>query len=269
MSALIGLYQKYCPYKIKDNIQLLDFDIDIETLRKDMFNFIANNKYGYHATSLRIPLNKTDYIDSNEILEATGVQSYIHTANSNKIDALNNTPNDQYINWHHDLENSYVTELVPQLEALCGFSIGRIRLGWLMPDSGYSMHLDFEPMRLHIPLITNDCAYLIHENKIYNMKYGKLYHLITTGIHTAWNFGKLPRLHLIFSTYGDDELNTQINKLGDIEFLQKNYLDHISAGIDDITLSFLLKLANPNEKLKTIQDLQQIKNLLLKKNIDF
>lgn len=264
MSALIDLYQKYCSYQITDNIQLLEFEIDVETLRRDMFNLIANNKFGYHATSLRIPVDQDNYIDPNEILEATGIKSYIYAAESPKITALNTTPNDSYLKWHPDLENSYITTLVPQLEKLCGFNIGRIRLGWLMPDSGYPMHWDLEPMRLHIPLITNSSSYFIHENKMYTMEYGKLYHLITSGIHTAWNFGNLPRLHLIFSTYGDDALQAEIDKLGDLELLQKNFVDHIPAGIDDTCLAFLLKLSNADEKIQTAQTLQIIKNLLLK-----
>lgn len=266
MSTLIELYQNYCSYKIKDNIQLLDFDIDIETLRRNMFDLIATNDFSYHAVSLRVPKNQDNYIDPNEILEATGIQSYAYSAESTKIDPLNTTHNNQYLKWHPDLENSYITKLVPQLEELCGFSIGRIRLGWLMPDCGYPMHWDLEPMRLHIPLITNNSVYFIHDNKMYTMEYGKLYHLITTGIHTAWNFGQLPRLHLIFSTYGDDALTTQIDKLGNLELLQKNFINHIPAGIDDITLSFLLKLSKSNEKAQTIHNLKLIRNLLLKKN---
>jgi len=265
MPSLVELYQQYCSYQIKDNIQPLDFSIDIEKLRRDMFNLIANNRFKYNAVSLRLPSNETNYINPNEILEATGVRSYTYsnmsTPNETKINALNTRSNKEYLEWHPALVDSYVTELVPQLEKLCGFNIGRIRLGWLMPDCGYPMHWDLEPMRLHIPLITNSSSYFIHENKLYTMEYGKLYHLITTGIHTAWNFGNLPRLHLIFSTYieGNDDLEKEIDKLSNIETLQQNFVNHVSTGIDDTTLLFLSKLSNSNS------DLQIIKNLLTKK----
>ena len=98
-------------------------------------------------------------------------------------------------------EDSYVAELTKQIEKLSGLKITRIRLSWLKPTGGYPMHADVDPMRIHIPIFTNTLAYFVQGHKIYHMQYGKLYHLVTTSNHTAWNFGKLPRLHLIFSTY--------------------------------------------------------------------
>jgi hypothetical protein len=154
---------------------------------------------------------------------------------------------------------------VPQLEKFTGLNIGRVRLGWLMPNAGYPMHLDLEPMRLHIPLITNNSSYFIHDNKLYQMPYGNLYHLITTGIHTAWNFGKLPRLHLIFSTYGDQALDQALDKLNNLDILQQNFVNDISAGVDQKTLGFLLNIADPTEKIQMMSDLKHINNLLNKK----
>jgi hypothetical protein len=72
------------------------------------------------------------------------------------------------------------------------------------------------------------------------MKYGKLYHLLTANIHTAWNFGKLPRLHLIFSTYGDEDLTNSLNKLDNILVTSNNYDNHIKGqGVDEYSLSQL------------------------------
>lgn len=264
MASLIELYQKYCSYQIVDNIQLLDFNIDVETLRRDMFDLIKNNDFRYNAVSLRLPPNETQYVDINEILEATAVGSYEYKSNSDKILPFNLRHNKEYKIWHNDLKNTYITELVPQLEKFTGLNIGRVRLGWLMPNAGYPMHLDLEPMRLHIPLITNNSSYFIHDNKLYQMPYGNLYHLITTGIHTAWNFGKLPRLHLIFSTYGDEVLDQALDTLNNLELLQQNFVRDIAKGVDQKTLGFLLKIASPAEKTQMISDLKLINDLLFK-----
>jgi hypothetical protein len=262
MSSLIELYQKYCPYQLNDNVQLLDFNIDIDTLRQDMFSFIANNKFSYNAVSLRLPAGQDNYIDPDEVLEATAVGSYEYISETAKISPINSKHNKEYQVWHSDLKDTYVTRLVPQLENLIGLKIGRIRLGWLMPDAGYPMHLDLEPMRLHIPLITNNSSYFIHDSKLYQMQYGKLYHLITTGIHTAWNFGKLPRLHLIFSTYGDQALDQALGDLNDIDTLQRNFVNDIYHGVNQKTLGFLLSIADPMQKKQMAADLKHIKNLL-------
>lgn len=262
MTSLIELYQKYCHYQIIDNIQKLDFTVDVETLRGDMFNLIKNNDFKYQAVSLRLPPDENNYTDVNEILEATAVGSYEYKSEYTKILPMNPKHNKEYKIWHDDLKDSYITELVPQLEKFTGLNIGRVRLGWLMPNAGYPMHLDLEPMRLHIPLITNNSSYFIHANKLYQMPYGHLYHLITTGIHTAWNFGKLPRLHLIFSTYGDRTLDQALDNINNIDILQKNFVNDIANGVDQKTLGFLLSLADPEQKTQIIADFKHINDLI-------
>ena len=262
MSDLLDLYQKRCPYKIVDVVQSLDFEFDLEQVRREIFKFIVDNNFGFSAVSLRLPENENNFTSDTEILEDTGVD--IHELTTPPY-PYNVKDNSEYLKWHPDLINSYVASLVPRLEEYCGFKIGRIRLGWLQPNSGYPMHVDLEPLRLHIPLFTNSLAYIIHDEKMYNMKYGKLWHLISTKIHTAYNFGKLPRLHLIFSTYTDLELESEIKKIADYDQVKQNFVGQITEqGIDKYSLLELFNITNPNSenKIESLRELKRIFDLL-------
>jgi hypothetical protein len=269
MKTLLDLYQEVCNYTINSHIQKLNIEIDIETLKNDILKFITSNNFSFNEVSLRLPASETNYTDTNEKLEETafGAFSYASIDNTNK----NTKPNQDYTCWHPALEGTYVTTLVPKLESLTGLKIGRVRLGWLMPNSGYPMHIDLEPMRLHIPIITNNLSFFINNNNLYHMEYGSLYHLITTDIHTTHNFGFIPRLHLIFSTYGDKNIENSIKKLTEYDVTKNNFLEHIPKGIDDLTLSYLLKLylndRAPTESVSdTIYPIQKLRNILNKKN---
>lgn len=258
MNKALALYQNYCNYSITDNVQLLDYKVDIDVLRNELFSFISNNRFGFDAVSLRLPPGETNYVSSNESLTATATSAYDYLSTEKQM-PLNTAPNSDYTEWHPDLKDSYVSTIVPELEQLCGFKIGRIRLGWLMPGSGYPIHQDLEPLRLHIPLITNSNSYIIHEHNLYHMEYGKLYHLITTGIHTAWNFGKLPRLHLVFSTYSIPEVEQAITDLANLDHLHTNFSQHIN-GLDQTSLAFLYKVFNQSSTNKE-QLLHEIKSI--------
>jgi hypothetical protein len=216
----------------------MDIKIDIDQLRREIFNFIIENKYGYKGVSLRMPIGNTKYADENESLVATAsnifARSVLYKHRTNVI------PDSEYTEWHPALSESYLASLVPILEQYSGFSIGRVRLGWLQPDEGYPMHNDLEPMRLHIPIFTNNFAYMLHNNSIDVMQYGKLYHLLVADTHTAWNFGKFPRLHLIFSTHSNNEITAELDKLDHILISRGNYADHIkNQGVDGYSLDQL------------------------------
>ena len=250
MQNILEVYQKYCAYPITGNVQQLDFVVDINRLRVELFDFIIKNNFGHRVVSLRLPPGETDWTTTYERLETNAVNSFNFCLDS-VIPPANTKSNDSYLEWHPELKNSYVASLIPDIEKLSGFKIGRVRLGWLMPLSGYGMHIDLDPMRLHIPIVTNKLAYIINDDKLYNFEYGKLYHLISTALHTAWNFGKTPRLHLIFSTYSDVELTNNMNTLIDSNTTKQNYLNHIAnTGIDEYSIKQLLQLSinSANEK---------------------
>lgn len=270
IQEMLNLYQSRCNYTITDNIQLLNFDIDIKRLKHEILSFLIKNDYGLNIVSLRLPPGQTNYLDKNELLEETATPYYHHifdnNLNPNVLLPKNYRSNAEYLEWHPDLINSYTASLVSELELLTGFNIGRVRLGWLRPNTGYRIHRDLEPMRLHIPIVTNDVAYFIHEHKLYHMEYGKLYHLMTTGLHTAFNFGMLPRLHLVFSTYSDEEVSNKIESLSSHQNLEQNFIDHISKSIDQETLSMLYDLSikniNPSERSELVEGVKKIQELL-------
>lgn len=241
---LVSLFQKHCSYKINSAVQLLAMDIDVDKIRDEMFGFISRNDYGTQAVSLRLPEGETNWIDDKEKLEHTGLPAY--NVGTSKAVQLNEQFNDQYTEWHPELKDGYVAGLVPELEEFSGLNIGRVRLGWLPPGFGYEMHWDAEPMRLHIPLITNDLAYIINGEDMYHMRYGKLYHLLPTQIHTAFNFGKLPRLHLVFSTYLDHDAEQELRDLATQENLEGNFLKHVSKGVDEKTINLLASIHRNN-----------------------
>ena len=270
MSNLVEIYQKYCPYQITNNIQQLNFDIDIETLRKEIFKFIVDNKFGFSTVSLRLPENETNYISTIEILQNDAINPY-YGIFKEKNTPQNTKHNKEYLHWHPQLTDSYVSSLVPKIENFCGLHIGRVRLGWLQPQSGYEMHSDLEPMRLHIPIFTNNLSYIIHDDQLYHMEYGKLYHLITTEIHTAWNFGNLPRLHLIYSTYADEIVDAEIEKLTEIDLARKNLLAQLQGqGVDSYGLEQLLIISNSldnidsDKKKENLGTIKQIIDLITK-----
>jgi len=66
---MLELYQKICQYPVTDFIQKLDINIDIEQLRKDIFQLIIKNNYQFNIVSLRLPPDRDDLDNQNEMLE--------------------------------------------------------------------------------------------------------------------------------------------------------------------------------------------------------
>ena len=271
MSDLLDLYRTRCKYQISDTMQELDFKFDLLRLKTEMFEYIINNKFDFKSALLKLPVGENNYIAQKDEIEATGVSVYDYDQDNVTLDIQKRSDlhNKNYSEWHPDLANSYIRELTANLEQYVGLTIGKIRLNWLLPNTGYTMHVDVEPLRIHIPLLTNDAVYYIHDHKLYTMKYGNIYHLVTSEPHTVWNFGKLPRLHLIFTTYDDDELDKKINDVASIVQLQKNFVDHVNSGIDQQSLNYLLKIstASPGaNREQLLFDMKLISDLLYKNN---
>lgn len=271
MSNLLDLYKTRCKYQILNTIQELDFKFDLSRLKNEMFEYIANNKFGFRSTLLKLPTGENNYIAPKDEIELTGVTVYDYERVNiqSDIQKINPSHNKDYSEWHPDLANSYVRDLTSELKECIGLNIGKIRLNWLMPNTGYTMHIDVEPMRIHIPLLTNEHVYYIYNHKLYTMKYGKMYHLITSEHHTVWNFGKLPRLHLIFNTYDDDDLDEKVNAFASTVHLQKNFIDHINFGLDQQTFNYLFKISNSDPSInrdRLISEMKSMNDLLYKNN---
>jgi len=235
MSILFEAHQDICQYPITRKVQQLNFNVDYERISNEILSVIADNDYGYNPVSLRLPPGIDEWTDPQEDLISTadGVLKFGTPKQTNRAD------NTLYTDWHTNTE--YTQQIAKELESFTGFGIGRVRLAWLPPNFAYPMHIDFESIRFHIPIITNKYCYFINGEELSQMPYGGVYHIITDEIHTAMNYGGVPRLHLVFSTYTtpsiDAVIEQEVTKLTD----DQTFLDHIN--LDKDKLATLIKIA--------------------------
>lgn len=257
---LIKLYNQRSQYKIDDFIQQVPIEIDIDRLRKEVFSIIVNNNYGTNTVSLKLPNGESNWVDQKEKLE-TG-SNFPFSLNGEGITPKNTIPNSHYVNWHPN-SGPYLKLITSLLEELTGLSIGRVRLAWLEADKGYPIHTDSDPMRIHIPLFTNNLSYILHDGQLFNFKYGNVYHLITPSMHTAWNFGELPRLHLILSTTGDQEITNTINEVTNLTQTNNNVKSHFKdSGIDSYSIREFIKITKANVKSKEFGFIKKIYDIV-------
>ncbi len=94
-------------------------------------------------------------------------------------------------------QDTYIEKLYYEIKGK--FTVGRSRAMTLYPGSCYSYHYDFSK-RIHIPLITNEyCKFFDKDWNNYHLKVGKVYLTDTTQCHTAGNFGKEKRVHIVMA----------------------------------------------------------------------
>lgn len=75
---------------------------------------------------------------------------------------------------------------------------GRVRLLNLPPKTNYSFHHDPDSWRVHIPLITNEDAFMIVHGKLWHLPIGNAYLVKVKDFHCAMNSGKEDRIHIVF-----------------------------------------------------------------------
>jgi hypothetical protein len=64
--------------------------------------------------------------------------------------------------------------------------------------------------RIHVPLITNESAYLILDGARVHLPVGHLWKLDPVHRHGACNFGDEPRVHMLLDCYRDETLNRHL-----------------------------------------------------------
>lgn len=75
--------------------------------------------------------------------------------------------------------------------------LGRFRIMVSKPKSCLSWHHD-EHLRIHVPVITNDNAYMMFEDmSVHHLPVGRAYITDTRVHHTAFNAGLHTRIHLL------------------------------------------------------------------------
>ena len=120
-----------------------------------------------------------------------GVQQYYRSALKEEYAKLEM----QWSKINEIFEDTYLHEIYNRLEQM--FDLGRMRFLCLGVNSCYTYHQD-ATIRFHIPLYTNDECIFFDENYTpYHMPVGKIYLVDTTKFHTAANFGKHERLHIV------------------------------------------------------------------------
>ena len=94
-------------------------------------------------------------------------------------------------------KNTYIEEVYDTISE--HWQIGRARVMKLESKQCYTYHHDFSK-RIHIPLVTNEHCWFFNQDWInYNMPVGGIYLLDTTQKHTAGNFGKETRTHIVMA----------------------------------------------------------------------
>jgi len=150
-----------------------------------------------------------------------------------KVATLLNPTGEQENFDYRDCKNPIATPLLKKIPALHKFfeeSKGQLnvmgaRLLRLDPGTFLHEHRDFvylEPVpryRLHMPLITNDRAFIVSPGLNVHFERGYLWKLDPKQtIHSACNFGTEPRIHLMLDCYVNDHLAALVNG----QFLNEN-----------------------------------------------
>lgn len=137
-----------------------------------------------------------------------------------KVATLLNPTGEQNNFDYHDCQKPITTPLLNQLPALAAFlqnsglQIMGSRLLRLDPGTFLHEHRDFvylkdiARLRLHLPLITNNNAFITAPGINVHFKHGYLWKLDPKAtVHSACNFGAEPRIHLMLDCYNNQALS--------------------------------------------------------------
>lgn len=86
------------------------------------------------------------------------------------------------------------------VQALASETFGRM-LSVVMPGHWIDPHVDVIDgalTRVHVPILTNDRAFMVVDGVSYGMSPGLAYTLDTRAVHSVKNYGDTPRIHLMF-----------------------------------------------------------------------
>jgi len=102
-----------------------------------------------------------------------------------------------------------------------GFDIMASRLLKLQPGTYLHEHRDYvfleqvPRFRLHVPIVTNKDAHIVMPGAAIHLSRGYLWKLNPKeAIHSACNFGKEPRIHLMLDVYVNDKLQALVDEQG-------------------------------------------------------
>jgi hypothetical protein len=159
-----------------DNFIRLDYQFDLDLLKKDVYNVVENVGWGEkNQICLTHPPGLPDWFHGTGPLMA-----------NKTFTELNRFLNGQYIeSVYNTVKNAY--------------PIGRVRIMLLPGQKCFSLHADITK-RIHLPLETNEQCMMIIDNEVkYMPADGSAWLTNTTKPHTALNGNLMfDRIHLLF-----------------------------------------------------------------------
>jgi len=175
-------------------MELLDTNIDVQRLNAAMEQLLSANDFWD-----RRQISLTSLTGNNDWDCSTG--------------SLKDLPKPErmYSELNNELEGTYIAELISRYSKYY-----RWRLLHIPPGQCYSVHSDaFTPSinkRIHIPITTNKDSYFCYysekpadglETKVtfHHMELGNVYEVNTSKLHSAVNYGKTPRYHIVGVRY--------------------------------------------------------------------
>jgi hypothetical protein len=183
-----------------------------------------------------------------------------------KVATLLNHTGEQANFDYHDCQSPNATPLLQKLTELnsflkeTGFQIMGSRLLRLDPGTFLHEHRDFVYLenvpryRLHMPLITNDQAFITSPGLNVHFKKGYLWKLDPKQtIHSACNFGPTPRIHLMLDCYVEEKLQALIDQ----QFLDDDALHSLPPLTEEIRQS-LLQEATSKLKAGSLKDAEEV-----------
>ena len=175
-------------------VQLSDSDIDSNQLSLEVFKLLTD-----HKLSALSQVSLTSISGDDDWQCSVG-----------KIHSLDK-PERFYSTINKSLSGSYIENLIQRYSIYY-----RWRLLRLLPRETYTVHADSNNLaanfRLHIPVITNDQAFMsfctaqpVHKKDVMfyfeHLEVGNSYIVNTSDFHTAVNYGKEPRYHIVGVRY--------------------------------------------------------------------
>ncbi len=183
-----------------------------------------------------------------------------------KVATLLNHTGEQANFDYHDCVSPNATPLLKKLPSLhnflkeSGFKIMGSRLLRLDPGTFLHEHRDFVYLedvpryRLHMPLVTNDQAFITSPGLNVHFKKGYLWKLDPKStIHSACNFGPTPRIHLMLDCYVEEKLQSLL----DNQFLDQDAL-HALPALTESLRQELLAQANQALQLENLKAAEEI-----------
>jgi hypothetical protein len=152
--------------------------------------------------------------------EWTSVYSDYHTGGWLTLSLLNGTrkATDTIIEHCEPVETDLLLRM-PHTRALLnelGFKYMWVRLAKIEPGTFFWEHRDYQELeqanrfRIHIPVITNESAYLIINEARIHLPVGHLWKLDPVHRHGACNFGEEARVHILLDCYCDETLDKHL-----------------------------------------------------------